>query len=324
LGIDGEEHHTVTTWTRGRRTVARLAAAALVATGALGAAPQPAHAAGPIEIGYTNPGSWGTTPYVEQLDPDGPDAPGQPDDSYTIYSPQQIGRNGHDHAVIVWGNGTAAQTSGYKPLFDHLTSWGFVVIAPNDNWVGSGAELLQARNLIVLADATSGNRYSSNIDQTSIGVMGHSQGAGGALVAAMDQPTHFQSVATWALPNTSEWCNPIGELLRPPGQEPCRHDPTAGQLANVTAPGFFVIAQTDSWSTLAGHNFWTTHVSGPAFHGQLRGATHFDLTTSTGYITAWFRHTLEDDPLAGVAFAGSTPEPGWTDKWLAWGWNGET
>ena len=49
-----------------------------------------------------------------------------------------------------------------------------------------------------------------------------------------------------------------------------------------------------------------------------------DLIGSKGYLTAWFRHTLEDDPLAGVAFAGTTPEPGWTDKWFAWGWNGET
>lgn len=314
--------------------------AASVAVGALGVAPDVAHAAGPIETGYTNAGTWGLTPHEQYLDPDGPDDPnepgdpGDPDDSYTIYSPQQIGRDGHDHAVIVWGNGTGAQTSDYEPLFNHLTSWGFVVIAPNDNWLGTGAELLQARNLIVLLDAMGGNRYSSNLDQTSIGVMGHSQGAGGALMAAMDQPTHFQSVATWALPDTVQWCHWLGELLRPADQEDCRTfpaddppgNPPGNPLANVTTPAFFVFGQDDELSTDAGHTFWTTRVSGPAFDGELRAADHSaeDLIGSKGYLTAWFRHTLEDDPLAGVAFAGTTPEPGWTDKWYAWRWNGET
>src|SRR5262249_4485894 len=43
--------------------------------------------------------------------------------------------------VLSWGNGTCAQPEGYGTLLRYIASQGFVVIAANSRWVGTGTEI---------------------------------------------------------------------------------------------------------------------------------------------------------------------------------------
>ena len=291
-----------------RRLGAVLAAAALVAGIAAGAAPPPAGAGttqAPIEAAYERPGPWGA------VVADATTVPG-----YTIFAPADMGTGGHRHAIVLWGNGTAAPTDIYLPLFAHLTSWGYVVVAADDGWVGAGYELEAGLAHIVAEGSDPSSPYYGVVDEGRVGAMGHSQGAGGALWATLDLDGAVDSYLAWALPDRLWWCFP---LPWPAEEGPCREDPTRADLAGLTTPALLLRGGGDFLAATAfGNRAWYDDMPGPAARATVAVGDHTNLDGTYGYVAAWFRYTLDGDPTARAAFAGPAPEIAANGAWYGW------
>jgi hypothetical protein len=76
--------------------------------------------------------------------------------------------------------------------------------------------------------------------------------------------------------------------------------------SGLTPPTLFIRGSTDGLATQSGQNGYYNNKSGAAARATLTGADHFNLAGATGYLTAWFMYTLNDDAYARTAFVGST------------------
>lgn len=107
-----------------------------------------------------------------------------PNRGYTLYSPQQLGREGVKHPVITWGNGATTVPSLF-PLLPLLASHGFVVIASNNAFV-TGAELKAGIDWLLEENARDGSMLFQQLDPTKVASMGYSLGSLGTFEIAAD------------------------------------------------------------------------------------------------------------------------------------------
>jgi hypothetical protein len=104
---------------------------------------------------------------------------------YTVYRPSNW-VEGEKYPVVSWGNGTCAQPEGYGPLLRYVASQGFVVVAPNSRYVGSGAAQRKAIDFATQANQDPSSPYFGRLDLTRVAAMGHSQGSAGTIAASAD------------------------------------------------------------------------------------------------------------------------------------------
>jgi dienelactone hydrolase len=96
----------------------------------------------------------------------------------------------NEYPVVGWLNGWgqgdvfgAQTTEVYKPGLRELALSGpFVVIAANQ-WSATESDALQCLQFLVDENATAGSQYEGVINTAKMGLMGHSQGAGGVIKA---------------------------------------------------------------------------------------------------------------------------------------------
>lgn len=111
--------------------------------------------------------------------------------SGTIYHP--TGVTGPFAAIAICPGYTATQTS-ISQWGPRLASHGFVVITINTNSTSDqppsrATQLMAALDQLVTFSNTSGHAIFGKVDGTRRGVMGHSMGGGGSLIAARDNPS---------------------------------------------------------------------------------------------------------------------------------------
>jgi hypothetical protein len=104
---------------------------------------------------------------------------------YTVFRPANFVA-GETYPVVTWGNGTCAKPEGYGTLLRYVASHGFIVIAANSRYVGSGTEQKRALDFLFKANDDSSSPYYQKVDKTRIAAMGHSQGSGATVNAASD------------------------------------------------------------------------------------------------------------------------------------------
>jgi Chlorophyllase enzyme len=104
---------------------------------------------------------------------------------YTIYRPAKW-KEGEKYPVVTWGNGTCAQPEGYGALLRYVASQGYVVIAANSRYVGSGNEQRRGLDFIFDANDDPKSPYYKKLDPDRVAAMGHSQGGMGTVAAAAD------------------------------------------------------------------------------------------------------------------------------------------
>lgn len=195
---------------------------------------------------------------------------------FTIFYPSNLEGN---HPIITWGNGTAAPTMVYRPLLNHLASWGFVVIASDSVMTQNGDDLIAGIDYLIDQNETPRSDFYGMLDTDHIGTTGHSQGGGGAINAATD------SRVTCSVPIA----------------------PSPGSIGQVDGPVFLVAGRTDSIvsaSLVRATSY--SRATGPTVFGIVDGMGHMafagDAGNARGYITAWFMYHLQDDEYAGEAF----------------------
>lgn len=106
---------------------------------------------------------------------------------YTVYRPANWGA-GETYPVITWGNGTCAQPEGYGALLRYIASHGFIVVAPNSRYVGTGSPppMRRALDFMFAANQDASSPYFGKVDTDKVGAMGHSQGSAATAAAARD------------------------------------------------------------------------------------------------------------------------------------------
>jgi hypothetical protein len=247
----------------------------------------------------------------------------------TFVYPTNLGLGGFnvDHPIIVWGNGTdvshsARPTCFYMPVLEHFASHGFVVVALNTGQSGTGNELIFAAAAMVGKSGDPSSIFYQKVDITHITAAGHSQGAIGAVNAALNAPPSlFSSVLAASIANRDAMvlyndptcggglfnafcCAYIfGEDCVPvPVPERSRMD-------QLNAPIFFVRGSdlfTEFFTDQPKRDWYPT--AAVPYAGATRvGATHFDLSAATGYVTAWLLYT-SGYCAAAPAFIGASPE----------------
>ena len=106
-------------------------------------------------------------------------------DLYTLYYPKNM-VPGVRYPVLSWANGTCAKVTGYDALLSHLTSHGFIVVAPNSRYTGSGKAQLRGIDFVTAEDKRPDSPLFGHVDTSKVGGFGHSQGGMSTWTAAND------------------------------------------------------------------------------------------------------------------------------------------
>lgn len=254
---------------------------------------------GPIEEKYLAMGSHEVS-YLEQ-------AGMQDFKKYEIYYPSDITTGTEKYPVVIYSNGTGIKGTKYPAVLKHLASWGFIIMATEEenSWNGFSSEMC-IRTIIMLnetetIDGWESNPFYGHVDLDNIGVSGHSQGGVGVINATtenkhgnMIKAIFSASPTNMALAESLQW----------------EYDPS-----QITVPIFLVSSTGNSDENLV--------VSGAQLReifdvvpdtvtkvmARRTNADHGDmLSFADGYMTAWFMWLLQDDENAAKAFVGNNAE----------------
>jgi pimeloyl-ACP methyl ester carboxylesterase len=212
---------------------------------------------------------------------------------------------GFKSPIVTWGNGTGDIPPQYATLLGHLASYGFTVIGTTSQETGSGVEIDAAARYLVTQAGTAGSVFCGNLDADRVAAVGHSQGAGGATRAALNDPALITTLMTFSLPITF-WLNgPSIALLTQPAFLISTH----GIFDSVIAPP---VIERIFYETL------TVHATlGIILKSAGKRADHASIVDTAyggnpggelGYATAWLAYQLRGDTTAASAFTGPHPE----------------
>jgi hypothetical protein len=297
---------------RGPRVAAALAGALLLAS-LTGAASPPAQASQPaplypVQAAFASPGPYATTTGTVT------DATGTA--IYDLFYPSNYAALGFTSPIVTWGNGTGADPGKVSVFLSHLASYGFTVIASTLPNTGSGNEIDAAAHYLVTQNGIATSVFHGHLNVGEVASVGTSQGAGGAVRAATNDPALIKTVMTFSLPNAI-WAGSNPDC---PTAADCTANPAA-----LTQPVFFI-------ST---YGFWDSIIASPAtekayflstsVHAALgiiltsdgKLADHTSIQNAAdggnpggflGYATAWLEYQLRGNGTAAGAFTGPHPE----------------
>lgn len=233
---------------------------------------------------------------------------------YEIWYPKDIESSDTRYPVVVISNGTGVKASKYPAVMEHLASWGFVVMATEEeySWNAFGTEMC-LRFAIKMNEQEQVHDWESNpfldkLDMEHIGVFGHSQGGVGVINAATNIEHASMIKAVFAASPT-----------QPELASALEWDYDAGKL---TVPTFLMAAtgKTDSETIcpLAGLQkiYDSIPESTPKVMCRRNDGDHGNmLYYGDGYMTAWFMYWLHGDTDAGAAFFHENAEILFNANW---------
>jgi len=204
-----------------------------------------------------------------------------PGNDFSLFRPADPGQGGVLHPVVTWGNGTFAIPLFYFDFLDHLASHGFIVIASNDLFTGSGEAMLEGVDWILDENVDPTSVLFGVVDVDAIGATGHSQGGEGTINAGNDPRIDCTA--------------PI--------------QPVPGNVEGLQGPMFALAGGSDFIvpKEIVFNDVYAPAIV-PSIFGLLAGSDHFeplgDAGRYRGYVTAWFAACLAGDGRAVPAFLG--------------------
>ncbi|WP_394822247.1 hypothetical protein [Pendulispora albinea] len=250
---------------------------------------------------------------------------------YELFYPSGTAGGTVRHPILAWGNGTDATVAEYSRLLAQMASWGFAVIASTSANTGTGQEMLASVDWLVAANDDPASAFYGTLDPTKIGVFGHSQGAGGSMraFALANEPGSGHRPMSTLVPIEL----PAQKWICVGNSDPeCKARHWFDGAAIRSGSVFFVNGSRDSLispSTQAPGTegqqsmaafFDAVPDAVPKARATLAGADHNDIQDACkilcsvpqaeyfGYLVAWMRYRLMDDPIASLAFAGPDAE----------------
>ncbi|MBM9467566.1 dienelactone hydrolase family protein [Nakamurella leprariae] len=214
-----------------------------------------------------------------------------------VFTPQ----SGRDLPVVAFAHGWLQPVSRYLDTLRYLASWGIIAVAPSTERgplaSHSGLAVDLSKALRVAAHARlGGGRVRA--DPSRMGVMGHTTGAGSAVLAA-SQDDSIDAVVTVTAVETSPSAIQAAGLVEVPGLHLIGTDggdmvESAGsQIARSwTGPSQLRVVKRASLFGLAEGPHWTSTVSGSGHEGKTQSVVRM-------LATAFFlRHLAGQDQLA--------------------------
>lgn len=215
--------------------------------------------------------------------------------SYITYYPTEMETTAATYPVVVMVNGTGVYASKYPALFEHLASWGFIVIGNEDPSTCSGDSADASLSYLLEQNQNPDSIFYQKIDTAHIGLSGHSQGGVAVFNAVADQP--HGSLFTCAVslsPTQMDIADAIGLHYEPD---------------KMTIPVFILAADTNDVITPEGVKEICDIIDAPKAAALRRGMDHGKMLYSgDGYVTAWFLWLLYGDTEAGGVFTGEEAE----------------
>ena len=194
-------------------------------------------------------------------------------------------------------NGTGLKALHYRPVFEHLASWGFVVIGNDDSNAWNGRSALVSLDKALFQNSMVSSPLYQRIDLDRIGVVGHSQGAMGAINAATEDD-RFKVLYAASCPHKSlakklDWSYSMKTI-----SIPTMLVAGTGWIDRRISPLGSLLHLADELPDAT-----------PMLLGRLKGVEHrFVLHEGDAYMTAWLRHFLANDADAAAALASDNPE----------------
>jgi hypothetical protein len=225
-----------------------------------------------------------------------------------VWYPADLKTSGKTYPLVVMANGTGVPASRYQAVFEHLASWGFIVVGNEDpeSWTGKSTSV--TLDFMLQQNKTRGSIFFGKINTQHIGVAGHSQGG----VAVFNAVANFNNSRQYKAAYVAS-CTQHALALN------LKWDYDASKM---TIP-CLMVAGTGTWDnkTIAPlaslrENMAKIPSNVPVVIGRRAGKDHGEmLSEGDGYMTAWFCYWLKGDKTAGKAFEGKKAEMGHNDRW---------
>lgn len=242
---------------------------------------------GVIEAKYMEVG----THDVEFFEADAPEDWGK----FIIHYPAEMKNGGHTYPVVVFVNGTGVCASKYPALFEHLASWGFIVIGNEDPSTCTGDSADATLAYLIQQNENPNSIFYQKVDIEHIGISGHSQGGVGVFNAVNEQ-THKERYTCAVSLSPTEWA--MAEVLG------MHYDPY-----KTSIPTMILAATENDVITYDGAMGLFDAVNAPKVLALRKNVDHGKmLYCGDGYVTAWFMYWLQGDEGASKAFVGDEAE----------------
>ncbi|MGN0823807.1 MAG: alpha/beta hydrolase [Candidatus Coproplasma sp.] len=238
------------------------------------------------------------------------DASGTVCGKYEVWYPADMIDANKTYPLVVMVNGTGVPASRYKPVFDHLASWGFIVVGNEDgnSWSGESSSLSLQYMLEQNADKDS--IFYGKIDEGNIGIAGHSQGGVGTINAVTEQSNGVKYKAMYTasathivLSEALNWPYDVSKIKIP-------YFMTAGTLKTDAGDGVEDSSNVGIAPLFSlQENFAAIDDSVAKIMARRVNADHGDmLAQADGYMTAWLSYWLKGDEQAKGVFFGDGAE----------------
>ncbi|MGN1119566.1 MAG: alpha/beta hydrolase [Oscillospiraceae bacterium] len=229
---------------------------------------------------------------------------------FKVWYPTELESGDNTYPLVIMANGTGVKASRYEAVFEHLASWGFIVVGNEDESSWDGVSSSESLDLMLKMNKNSTSIFFGKVDFDNIGVAGHSQGGVGAInaVTAQENGSCYKALYTASathivLSDTLGWHYDVSQVGIP-------YFMTAGTLqadagdgiegsTNVGIAPLFSLQENYSAIPDSSHKVMARRTN--ADHGDM-------LYLADGYMTAWFMYWLKGDEEAGEVFFGDNAE----------------
>lgn len=225
---------------------------------------------------------------------------------YKIWYPTIMEYSNGKYPLVVMANGTGVKASRYEPIFDHLASWGFIVVGNEDDSSWDGFSSSKSLDFMLECNDDPTSVFYKKIDIENIGIAGHSQGGVGAINAVVNQDNgrfyktiYTASTTHISLAEALKWPYDVSKIKIP-------YFMTAGTLkTDAGDENDYGIAPLSSLQ----ENYAKLPDYILKIYARRVDTDHGDmLVNADGYMTAWFRYQLKGDEQAGKIFIGDNAE----------------
>lgn len=235
----------------------------------------------------------------------------------SVWYPSGLESSDDRWPIIMVVNASNTRVRNYKPFFERLASWGFVVAGNEDPQCGNGESA--SITLDYILNLPTDNVLGGKIDNENIGIIGYSQGGAGAInaVTRYDNGSVYKTMFTGSaafqlLSQNMGWEYDISKVMIP-------YFMAAGTGTSDDS-GKYGEGEYPGVAPLHGVKENYDGITADVFKvmGRITGAEHGDmLVLSDGYMTAWMLYQLQGSEEAGSVFLGDDAEilnnAGWQD-----------
>lgn len=218
--------------------------------------------------------------------------------NYYIYYPEKLSNSAEKFPAVVILNGTGILPQKYPALFEHLASWGFIVIGNDNPSSGFGKLADEVIDYLITENQNPDSQFYEKFDLEDLGITGHSQGEAGVFTAISIMKYRDKYKATVALsPTHEETAHAFGWNY---------------ELEKITIPTIILAGTSGDFETQAVIPLekmvaMYEKIPSQKIMARRKNAEHSQmLYQADGYVTAWFRWWLMNDIEAQKAFTGKT------------------